>query len=115
MIGEAFLRSLAITSIPKRRGRISRNWPQRAGKKVSHSVSALPSMTNMSKGRDSSIRVYAHSSQRGRPKLHRSTMILLDQVDGTIRTILDRALDGHEISSEEALRLCETTGPEFHA
>ena len=42
-------------------------------------------------------------------------MSLLDQVDSAVRTILDRALDGQEISWQEALRLCETTGPDFHA
>jgi 7,8-didemethyl-8-hydroxy-5-deazariboflavin synthase CofH subunit len=39
----------------------------------------------------------------------------LDQIDGSVRTILNRALDGHEISWQEGLRLCETTGPDFHA
>jgi 7,8-didemethyl-8-hydroxy-5-deazariboflavin synthase CofH subunit len=39
----------------------------------------------------------------------------LDPVDGAVRTILDRALDGHEISWQQALRLCETTGPDLHA
>jgi FO synthase subunit 2 len=39
----------------------------------------------------------------------------LDQADGAVRTILYRALDGQEISWQQALRLCETTGPDFHA
>jgi len=39
----------------------------------------------------------------------------LDHVDSAVRSILSRALDGNEISSQEALRLCETTGRDFHA
>ena len=39
----------------------------------------------------------------------------LDHVDSAVRNILSRALDGNEISSQEALRLCETTGRDFHA
>src|ERR1700758_3561975 len=39
----------------------------------------------------------------------------LDRADGSVRTILDRALDGQEISWQDALRLCETTGADFHA
>ena len=33
----------------------------------------------------------------------------------TIQSILGRALDGNEISWQDALRLCETSGPDFHA
>ena len=33
----------------------------------------------------------------------------------TVRRILDRALDGEEISWQEALQLCETTGVDFQA
>jgi len=39
----------------------------------------------------------------------------LDHIDPGVRTILNRALDGHEISWQEGLRLCETTGSELHA
>ena len=39
----------------------------------------------------------------------------LDRINGDVRAILTRALDGSEISWQEALRLCETTGADFHA
>jgi FO synthase subunit 2 len=42
-------------------------------------------------------------------------MTLLDGVAPDVRTILDRALDGHEISWQEGLRLCETSGVDFQA
>lgn len=40
---------------------------------------------------------------------------LLENIDGDVRRILQRALDGEELSWTEALRLCETSGAEFHA
>jgi FO synthase subunit 2 len=42
-------------------------------------------------------------------------MTLLDNIDPAIRDVLSRALEGGEISWQEGLRLCETTGREFHA
>jgi FO synthase subunit 2 len=42
-------------------------------------------------------------------------MTVLDRIDGDVQTILARALEGNEITWQEALRLCETTGREFHA
>jgi 7,8-didemethyl-8-hydroxy-5-deazariboflavin synthase CofH subunit len=42
-------------------------------------------------------------------------MTLLDRVSPDVRTILDRALVGHEISWQEGLRLCETSGLDFQA
>src|SRR5215475_12766959 len=42
-------------------------------------------------------------------------MTLLDRVAPDVRRILDRALDGHEISWQEGLRLCETSGVDFQA
>jgi FO synthase subunit 2 len=42
-------------------------------------------------------------------------MKLFDNVSSEIRTILDRALDGHEISWQEGLRLCQTAGIDFQA
>src|SRR5262245_12304815 len=42
-------------------------------------------------------------------------MTLFDTIDPEIRAILSRALDEEEISWQDGLRLCETTGREFHA
>ncbi len=42
-------------------------------------------------------------------------MTALDRIDGDVRAILTRALDGNEITWQDALRLCETSGPDFHA
>jgi FO synthase subunit 2 len=42
-------------------------------------------------------------------------MTLLDHVAPDVRRILDRALDGHEISWQEGLRLCVTSGVDFQA
>src|SRR5437773_7909438 len=42
-------------------------------------------------------------------------MTLLGNVTPEVRTILSRALDGVEISWQEALRLCETSGVDFQA
>src|SRR5260370_34044755 len=42
-------------------------------------------------------------------------MTALDRIDGDVRSILTRSFDGDEITWKEALRLCETSGPEFHA
>jgi 7,8-didemethyl-8-hydroxy-5-deazariboflavin synthase CofH subunit len=42
-------------------------------------------------------------------------MTLLDNVTPAVRTILSRALDGEEISWQEALTLCETAGVDFQA
>src|SRR5262252_3336956 len=42
-------------------------------------------------------------------------MKLFDKVSSEVRTILDRALEGHEISWQEGLRLCETDGIDFQA
>src|ERR671924_578318 len=42
-------------------------------------------------------------------------MIPLDGIDADVQTILTHALDGHKISWQEALRLCETSGADFHA
>src|SRR5215475_9915984 len=72
-------------------------------------------MTNTLRGPGFWSRVSARSPSRDMRKLHRSTMSLLDQVDRATRTILDRALAGDEISWEEGLRLCQTTGADFHA
>ena len=43
------------------------------------------------------------------------TMNLLDRVTPGIRRVLDLALSDHEISSEDAFRLCESTGIDFQA
>src|SRR6266542_3032083 len=40
---------------------------------------------------------------------------VLDRADIDVRKILSRALDGAEISSQEALRLCETNGIDLQA
>lgn len=40
---------------------------------------------------------------------------LFNNVDSGVRTILQRALDGMEISWRDGLRLCETTGADFQA
>src|ERR1051326_2844006 len=42
-------------------------------------------------------------------------MKLLNNISPEIQKILGRALDGVEISRQEALRLCETTGLDFQA
>ena len=42
-------------------------------------------------------------------------MNLLDNVTPTVRVVLSRALDGQEISWQEALTLCETAGLDFQA
>ena len=42
-------------------------------------------------------------------------MNLLDHVDGEVRRILSVALDGQEISWQQALRLCQATGVDFQA
>src|SRR5215469_8000840 len=42
-------------------------------------------------------------------------MTLLDHVAPDVGRILDRSLDGHEISWQEGLRLCETSGVDFQA
>src|SRR5438552_2827550 len=42
-------------------------------------------------------------------------MTLLDNVTPEVRTILSRALDQQELSWQEALRLCETSGVDFQA
>ena len=42
-------------------------------------------------------------------------MKLFDKVDPSVSAILARALEGEEISWNDALRLCETSGREFQA
>ena len=42
-------------------------------------------------------------------------MNILDGVTAEIHKILTRALDGNELSWQEGLRLCDTTGLDFHA
>src|SRR5262249_46413510 len=42
-------------------------------------------------------------------------MNLLDRIDPQIRAILSHALEGEEISWQDGLRLCETSGPDFLA
>jgi len=42
-------------------------------------------------------------------------MTLFDSIDPTVHTILSRALEGEEISWQDGLRLCQTSGSEFHA
>jgi len=42
-------------------------------------------------------------------------MNLLDKIDATVGAILARALEGEEISWQDGLRLCQTSGPEFQA
>src|SRR5262249_20633887 len=42
-------------------------------------------------------------------------MNLFENIDRTISHILERAVDGEEISWRDALRLCETSGAEFLA
>src|SRR5438876_11933356 len=42
-------------------------------------------------------------------------MTPLDLIDRDVRRILARALDGSEITWQEALRLCDTSGADFHA
>src|SRR5215471_8104642 len=42
-------------------------------------------------------------------------MSLFDRVSSEVRAILDRALEGHEISWQEGLRLCQTDGIDFQA
>ena len=42
-------------------------------------------------------------------------MNLFDRVSPEIRNILDSALDGHEVSWQDALRLCHTDGLDFQA
>jgi len=42
-------------------------------------------------------------------------MRIVDLIQPDVRAILTRALDGAEITSQEALRLCETSGVDFHA
>src|SRR5437667_10734507 len=42
-------------------------------------------------------------------------MTAFNLIHGDVGTTLTRALDGAEISWQEALRLCETSGADFHA
>src|SRR3989441_5276341 len=42
-------------------------------------------------------------------------MTPLDRIDGEIQSILTHALDGNEITWQQALRLCEADGANFHA
>jgi 7,8-didemethyl-8-hydroxy-5-deazariboflavin synthase CofH subunit len=42
-------------------------------------------------------------------------MTALDRTDRDVRAILTKCLDGNEITWQEAHRLCETSGPDFHA
>src|SRR5437773_2027612 len=42
-------------------------------------------------------------------------MRIFDLIHSDVRTILTRALDGAEITWQEGLRLCETSGADFHA
>jgi FO synthase subunit 2 len=42
-------------------------------------------------------------------------MNLLDKIDATVGAILARALEGDEISWQDGLRLCQTSGTEFQA
>jgi len=42
-------------------------------------------------------------------------MNLLDKIDATVGAILARALEGEEISWQDGLRLCQTSGTEFQA
>ena len=42
-------------------------------------------------------------------------MRIFDLIHSDVRTILTRALDGAEITWQEGLRLCETSGTDFHA
>src|SRR5437016_13269968 len=42
-------------------------------------------------------------------------MTTFNLIRGDVGTTLTRALDGAEISWQEALRLCETSGADFHA
>src|SRR5438128_3556416 len=42
-------------------------------------------------------------------------MTIFALIQRDVRAILTRALDGAEITSQEALRLCETSGVDFHA
>src|SRR5207249_11724041 len=42
-------------------------------------------------------------------------MTTFNLIHGDVGTTLTRALDGAEISWQEALRLCETSGADFHA
>src|SRR5262245_55081731 len=42
-------------------------------------------------------------------------MTLLDNIDPAVRAILDRALDDEEISWQDGLRLCQTSGIDFQA
>ena len=42
-------------------------------------------------------------------------MNLFDRVSPEVRNILDSALDGHEVSWQDALRLCHTDGLDFQA
>jgi len=46
---------------------------------------------------------------------HETIPSLLDRTDPDVRAILGRVLDGQEISWQEALRLCETSGVGFQA
>ena len=44
-----------------------------------------------------------------------SSGIALDWVDSDVRRILTRALDGHELTVDEGIRLTEVAGRELHA
>ena len=40
---------------------------------------------------------------------------ILDHIDPQISTILHRALEGEEISWQDGLQVCQTSGIDFHA
>jgi len=54
------------------------------------------------------------SIQSDRSSGNNHSDIVLDGIDGNVSKILDRALDGKDISSEDAVVLLNTTGREFH-
>ena len=54
------------------------------------------------------------SIQSDRSSGNNDSDIVLDGIDVNVSKILDRALDGKDISSEDAVVLLNTTGREFH-
>tara|TARA_B100000029_G_scaffold104732_3_gene95270 strand:- start:5273 stop:6607 length:1335 start_codon:yes stop_codon:yes gene_type:complete len=55
------------------------------------------------------------SNQSDVPSGHEDLNMVLNGIDGSVSKILNRALDGKDISADDAVALLNTTGREFHS
>ena len=115
MIGAGFLPSPATISIQKPLGRTSMLLRKHAGRRDSRWLNDWPSTTTLLIAMSSLLKTWLACSTASAELPPENLVNPIDDSSREVRRILDVALQGADISWQDALRLCETEGADLYA